>query len=295
MLFDTVTGKVRAARALAGGKPAAGRSEPYDRWSTAAMLFIALVMLFPVLWLVSMMFRPDDAMFARPTQWLFTPTLEHFRYVIDSGFARYLGTSIALAGVSTLLVVLVGTPAAYAFARFDLRYRDDLFLFVLATRMAPPICLVIPFYLVFARLDLLDTFAGLTLAYLTFNLSFYIWVLRSFCRDLPVELEEVAMLEGHARPAVLLRVVLPLLRSGIVSTGMLCFIFAWNEFLYAFMLGGSNVRTLPVSFPLLITTQGVRWGEMAIVSMISLAPVLLAVFLLQKHIVRGLTLGAVKG
>ncbi len=262
---------------------------------TAVAVAIAAITLFPVAWLATMAFRNDAAMFARPTEWLFTPTLEHVRAVIDSGFPRYLGTSLLLSGVSTALVVLIGTPAAYAFARFELRWRDDLFLFILATRMAPPICMVIPFYLIFVRLDLLDTYLGLSLAYLTFNLSFYIWVLRSFCRDLPVELEEAAMVEGHSRFSVLLRVVMPLLRSGIVSTGMLCFIFAWNEFLFGFMLGGTAVRTLPVSLPTLITTQGVRWGELSVVAMLSLVPVLLAVFVLQKHIVRGLTMGAVKG
>ena len=262
---------------------------------TLLTVALAALLLFPVLWLAAMAFKPDDAMFVRPTAWLFAPTLDHFRYVVEAGFLRNLATSVALALVSTVLVVLVGTPAAYAFARFELRGRDDLFLFILATRMAPPICLVIPFYLIFTRLDLLDTFAGLSLAYLTFNLSFYIWVLRSFCRDLPLELEEAAMVDGHSRFAVFLRVVLPLLKSGIVSTAMLCFIFAWNEFLFAFMLGGQNVKTLPVAIPLLITAQGVRWGEMAVVGMAALLPVLLAVFFLQKQIVRGLTMGAVKG
>ena len=262
---------------------------------TLLTVALAALLLFPVLWLAAMAFKPDDAMFVRPTAWLFAPTLDHFRYVVEAGFLRNLATSVALALVSTVLVVLVGTPAAYAFARFELRGRDDLFLFILATRMAPPICLVIPFYLIFTRLDLLDTFAGLSLAYLTFNLSFYIWVLRSFCRDLPLELEEAAMVDGYSRFAVFLRVVLPLLKSGIVSTAMLCFIFAWNEFLFAFMLGGQNVKTLPVAIPLLITAQGVRWGEMAVVGMAALLPVLLAVFFLQKQIVRGLTMGAVKG
>jgi multiple sugar transport system permease protein len=261
------------------------------------LLTVALTgfLLLPVLWLLAMAFKPDDVMFARPTQWAFTPTLDHFDYVITSGFVGHLMTSVVLGLVSTALVVLIGTPAAYAFARFELRGRDDLFLFILATRMAPPICLVIPFYLIFIRLDLLDTFLGLTLAYMTFNLSFYIWVLRSFCRDLPVQLEEAAMVEGWSRFQVFLRVVLPLLRSGIVSTATLCFIFAWNEFLFAFMLGGQAVKTLPVAIPLLITAQGVRWGEMAVVGMVALLPVLVAVFFLQKHIVRGLTMGAVKG
>ncbi|MEF7616609.1 carbohydrate ABC transporter permease [Aquincola sp. MAHUQ-54] len=262
---------------------------------TLLTIALALFLLFPVGWLATMAFKPDEVMFTRPTAWTFAPTMEHFRYVIDSGFLGYLGSSVLLALASTAMVVLVGTPAAYAFARFELRGRDDLFLFILATRMAPPICLVIPFYLIFTQVGLLDTFLGLSLAYLTFNLSFYIWVLRSFCRDLPVQLEEAAMVEGYSRFAVFLRVALPLLKSGIVSTAMLCFIFAWNEFLFAFMLGGQNVKTLPVAIPLLITAQGVRWGEMAVVGMVALLPVLLAVFFLQKQIVRGLTMGAVKG
>jgi multiple sugar transport system permease protein len=245
--------------------------------------------------MAAMMVMPNDAMFARPTVWVFVPTLEHFDYVLKLGFSWNLLTSFVLCTVSTALVIMIGTPAAYAFARFEMKLKDDLFLFILATRMAPPVCLVIPFYLIFAKLGLLDTFAGLTLAYMTFNLSFYVWVLRSFCRDLPVELEEAAELEGWSRIQIFRRVVFPLLRNGIVATAVLCFIFAWNEFLFAFMLGGETVQTLPVSIPKLITSQGVRWGEMAVVGITALLPVLVAVFLLQRHIVRGLTLGAVKG
>jgi multiple sugar transport system permease protein len=200
-----------------------------------------------------------------------------------------------LCTVSTALIVLIGTPAAYAFARFEMKAKDDLFLFILASRMAPPVCLVIPFYLIYAKIGLVDSFLGLTLAYMTFNLSFYVWVLRSFCRDLPVELEEAAELEGWSRPQIFARIVLPLLRNGIIATSVLCFIFAWNEFLFAFMLGGKSTQTLPVAIPKLITAQGVRWGEMAIVGMVALLPIVAVVVLLQRHIVRGLTLGAVKG
>ncbi|WP_428028960.1 carbohydrate ABC transporter permease [Ancylobacter sp.] len=263
-------------------------------WTGVTVVYAA-IMLFPIFWMGSMMVKPNDAMFARPTQWLFVPTLEHFSYVIEHGFHWYLLTSFLLCTVSTALVVIIGTPAAYAFARFEMRAKDDLFLFILASRMAPPVCLVIPFYLIFAKVGLLDTFLGLTLAYMTFNLSFYIWVLRSFCRDLPVQLEEAAALEGWSKPQIFRRVVFPLLRNGIVATAVLCFIFAWNEFLFAFMLGGRAVQTLPVSIPKLITAQGVRWGEMAVVGMTALLPVLAVVFVLQRHIVRGLTLGAVKG
>ena len=150
-------------------------------WTTVALAYGALI-LFPVFWMATMVVKPTDVMFARPTVFLFEPTLAHFDYVIKEGFLHSLVTSFVLCSVSTLLVVLIGTPAAYAFARFEMKAKDDLFLFILATRMAPPVCLVIPFYLIFAKVGLLDTFLGLTIAYMTFNLSFYVWVLRSFCR-----------------------------------------------------------------------------------------------------------------
>ena len=255
----------------------------------------ALAVVFPVLWMALMMFKPEAVMFARPPVWRFPPTLEHFDYVIEHGFVWNLLASLFVAVASTVLVVVVGTPAAYAFARFPIRRRDDLLLFVLATRMAPPVALAIPFYLIYARVGLLDTYVGLVVAYLSFNLSFYVWVLWSFCRELPVELEEAARADGYPRAHVLVRVVLPLLRPGIIATAVLCFIFAWNEFLYAFLLGGKTIETLPVAVPKLITSQGVKWGELSIVGIVALVPVLMVVFVLQRHIVRGLTMGAVKG
>lgn len=262
---------------------------------TLAAAAWALVVVFPVLWMALMMIKPEAIMFARPPVWLFRPTLEHFEYVLGHGFVWNLLTSLIVAVASTALVVVVGTPAAYAFARFPIRRRDDLLLFVLATRMAPPVALAIPFYLIYARVGLLDTYVGLIVAYLSFNLSFYVWVLWSFCRELPVELEEAARADGYPRAYVLVRVVLPLLRPGIIATAVLCFIFAWNEFLYAFLLGGNTIQTLPVAVPTLITSQGVKWGELSVVGIVALLPVLLVVFLLQRHIVRGLTMGAVKG
>lgn len=262
---------------------------------TAIAMAYAVIVLFPVLWLATMMFKPADVMFARPTAWLFTPTLDNFAYVLNQGFSGFLITSLIIATFSTILVVILGTPAAYAFSRYQMKGRDDLFLFILASRMAPPVCLVIPFYLIYAKIGLLDSHIGIIIAYLTFNLSFYVWVLSSFCKDLPIELEEAAMTEGYSRKDIFFRITLPLLRPGITATAVLCFIFAWNEFLFAFLLGGKTVKTLPVAIPLLITNQGVRWGELAVVGMVALLPVMIVVFMMQKHIVRGLTMGAVKG
>jgi multiple sugar transport system permease protein len=254
-----------------------------------------LVALFPVLWMVSMAFKPQNVMFSIPTVWFFWPTLGNFTYVLEQGFIRNIGTSLIVSCISTVLVVIVGTPAAYAFARFRIWRSNDLFLFILATRMAPPVAMVIPFYLIYAKVGILGSYTGLILAYLTFNLSFYVWVLRSFCRETPIELEEAAMADGYSRWQVLVKIVLPLLRPGIIATSVLCFIFTWNEFIYAFMLGGKKVETIPTVIPHFITAQGVRWGELSIVGMVALLPVLVVVFLLQRHIVRGLTMGAVKG
>jgi len=278
-------------RSLAGSSAPSRRAAAF----TALALSWAVASIAPVLWLATMTVKPEALMFARPPVWSFTPTTEHLRYVIGEGFGWSLLRSFVVAGLSTALVVLVGTPAAYAFARFPIRRRDDLLLFVLATRLAPPVALVIPFYLIYAKVGLLDTYSGLILAYLTFNLSFYVWMLRSFCRDLPLEIEEAARADGYPRGRVLLKVVLPLLRPGIVATAVLCFIFAWNEFLYAFMLGGKSMETLPVAVPKLITSQGVKWGELSVVGIVALLPILAVVFALQRHIVRGLTMGAVKG
>ena len=261
----------------------------------ALSLLYLVILLFPVYWMAMMMVKPADLMFVRPTEWAFSPTLSHFEYVVEHGFLGNLGTSLIVSIGSTLLVVVIGTPAAYAFARFKIWRRDDLFLFILATRMAPPVALAIPFYLIYAKLDILDTHLGLIVVYLTFNLSFYVWVLCSFCRDLPVELEEAALADGYSRAHVLYKIVLPLLRPGIVATSVLCFIFAWNEFLYAFLLGGRSVKTLPVAIPTLITGQGVLWGELAVVGVVAIVPVFIVVFYLQRHIIRGLTMGAVKG
>ena len=254
-----------------------------------------VAILFPVLWMATLMIKPEAIMFTRPTVWFFEPTADHFAFLVEEGFLWHLFSSFIVSSASTILVVIIGTPAAYAFARFPIWRSDDLFIFILATRMAPPVCLIIPFYLIYAKVGLIDTYVGLVLAYLTFNLSFYVWIMRSFCRDLPVELEEAALVAGYPRWQVLLRIVFPLIRPGMIAAAVLCFIFAWNEFLYAFMLGGSTVKTLPVSIPELITSQGVRWGEMSVVGIVGLLPVLITVFFLQRHIVRGLTMGAVKG
>ena len=264
---------------------------------TAIFVVLTLLFIFPVLWTLASAVKPTYILFARPPKFLFSPISEHFSAVLssDSGVMRGVVNSVIVAGVSTLLVIVIGTPAAYALARLRPRGRDDMMLFVLGTRMAPPVALIIPFFLIFKELDLLETRVGLIIAYLTFNLSFYVWVLSIFIKEIPADLENGGHADGYGRWHVFTRVILPLMWPSIIATGILVFIFAWNEFAYALILGGRGSETLPVVISRYITPSGVEFGELAAIGTIALAPILVIVFVLHKHIIRGLSMGAVKG
>jgi multiple sugar transport system permease protein len=260
------------------------------------ILVVVANSLFPYLWILISSVKPTNIMYATPTVWTFTPIADHYMSAfVDKGFGANFVNSMIVSVSTTALAIVVGTPAAYSFARFRIVGSDHIFLFILSTRMAPVISLAIPFYLIFASYGLLNTYLGLILAHLTFNLSFYIWILRGFFKEIPVELEETAMIDGYTRWQAFTRISLPLARSGIVAASIFCFIFSWNEFLFALILGGGNVKTLPVVIPSLINQRGVEWGEIAAIGSVVILPILILVFLVQKHIVRGLTLGAVKG
>jgi len=264
---------------------------------TAIFVVLTLLFIFPVVWTLASAIKPTDILFARPPKFLFSPISDHFSAVLssESGVMRGVVNSVIVAGVSTLLVIVIGTPAAYALARLRPRGRDDMMLFVLGSRMAPPVALIIPFFLVYKELDLLETRVGLIIAYLTFNLSFYVWVLSIFIKEIPADLENGGHADGYGRWHVFTRVILPLMRPSIIATGILVFIFAWNEFAYALILGGRGSETLPVVISRYITPSGVEFGELAAIGTIALAPILVIVFVLHKHIIRGLSMGAVKG
>lgn len=253
--------------------------------------------LFPVLWLLSISVKPNDILFAQPPDLVFSPITDHFDSVLSSGSGviAALGNSILISVASTVLVVLAGTPAAYALARLRVARRDDLMLFFLASRMAPPVALIIPFFLIYKEVGLLETELGLIIAYMTFNLSFYVWVLAIFTRDIPADLEAAGQADGYSPSYVFARIILPLMRPSIIAVAVLVFIFAWNEFAFALLLGGRGSETLPVIISRFITPSGVEFGELAAVSAIALAPILIVVLVLHRHIVRGLSLGAVKG
>ncbi|MEA2367086.1 MAG: multiple sugar transport system permease protein [Thermoleophilaceae bacterium] len=263
---------------------------------TTVLLLLTLFFIFPVLWTLSISIRPANSVFAQPPEFIFSPITKHLETVFNnSEVAHGLTNSLLVAGLSTILVVVLGTPAAYALARLRVRGRDDIMMFVLASRMAPPVAMIIPFFLIYKEVGLLETQLGLIIAYLTFNLSFYVWVLGIFIKEIPADLESAGHVDGYGPWRVFTRVVLPLMRPSVIATAILVFIFAWNEFAFALILGGREAETLPIVISRAITPSGVNFGELAAMGVIGLAPILLIVFLLHKHIIRGLSMGAVKG
>lgn len=263
---------------------------------TLVLLLVTAVFVFPVYWTLSLAVKPRELMFVLPPRWLYLPIWDHFAGIFaDADFVRPILNSVLLATTSTLLVILLGTPAAYSLARLRPKRKDDVMMFVLGSRMAPAIALAIPFFLIYQKLGLLETHLGLIIAYMAFNLSFYVWLLTVFCRDIPGDLESAAFADGYGPTYVFLRVMLPLMLPSIIATSVLVFIFAWNEFLFALILGGSTAETLPVAISRFITPAGVQFGPLAALGTIAVLPVAILVFALHKYIVRGLSLGAVKG
>lgn len=264
-------------------------------WAVAGMLLA--VWTFPVLWGLLTSFKTERDVLAYPPVWLFKPTLDNYREVIfgTSSILPNLWSSIVVATASTLLTMLIAVPAAYALARLHYPGRKSSGFYVLATQMLPPVGLIIPYYLVLQKIGLLDTYSGLTAIYLTFSLPFAIWLMVSYFEDVPFEMEEAALLDRAGRLRTLWYVILPQVRGGIAVTTVFVFLNAWNEFLFAVVLGGNRVRPVTVAMFNFISVEQTQWARLAAGAMLAMAPVILIGLLAQRHIVKGLTVGAVKG
>lgn len=258
------------------------------------LLFTAAALV-PFIWLVMTAFKERTDVLSPIPKLLFTPTLSNFYQAFVVGeFGIYLKNSVITATGSVAICLIIGLPAAYAFSRFRVFGEKHLYFYLLSTRMAPGIALVLPLYMFFQGLGLLGTVWGVMIAHTAFNLALVIYLMRNFFDDIPKELDEAALTEGATEWQVFLWVVLPLARAGIAVTVVLAFLFSWNEFLFAFMIGGSGASTLPAGFPGLVTPLGTYWGQLAAVSVVVSIPVLLMVCFIQRHLARGLTFGAVK-
>jgi len=268
-------------------------------WRVAAiatLIVVLILALTPYVWVVLTSIKTRVDALADAPVWLFQPTFAHYPEVfINKEYLPLVWNSLVVAVMTTFLSLLIGVPAAYVFARHDFKGKEDLFFFFLTTRMAPPISIVVPMFILFTYVGLIDTRTSLILAHSTFNLSLVVWMMRGFFADIPREIDEAAMMDGHTRMAMFLRVLVPLAAPGMAATAVLSFILSWNEFLYALILVAFESRTLIVGIPGLATPQGTLWGQMAAVSVVGTVPIIIFATLVQKHLVRGLTFGAVKG
>jgi multiple sugar transport system permease protein len=260
------------------------------------IIAVLVVNILPWLWMFLAAFKTRVDLLSTNPIWVFKPTLENFPAAfIDHEFLKYLTNSVIISAGAVILGLAIGIPAAYGFSRYRVMGQKHIFFGILTTRMAPPIVLALPLYILFAKLAILGTHIAVILAHSTFTLSFVIWMMKGFFDDLPLGVEAAALTDGYSQFQVFRKISLPLVKPGIVATALFSFIFSWNEFLFALVLAGENARTLPAGFPGLVTPHGTYWGQVSAAGAVVSIPVLILVFILQKHLVRGLTLGAVTG
>jgi len=264
-------------------------------------LFAAvLITLFPLYWLVQISLKHRIDQLAVPPIWFtLRITGEHYYDTfIARPFFSYLLNSLIVAFSATLLSLVIGTMAAYSLARMKLpaKLSHHLSLWILSTRMFPPIVSIIPLYLIMRGLSMINTRGALVISYILFNLPFVVWMMRGFFQDIPKELEESAMIDGDSRIGALCRVVLPIAAPGLAATAIFCLIMSWNEFLFALILSQTDdVMTLPVGISRQVTQYEIRWGAMSAAGVVAIIPVLVFAMLVQRYLIRGLSFGAVKG
>jgi multiple sugar transport system permease protein len=271
------------------------RVTPFRLAATLLALTIALMFfLFPVYWMVATSLKSQVNAFAMPPKWFPPPTLGNYREVLlETDFLRQARNSLITAASNVAIVLALALPAAYAMSRYGTGGRN-LLLWFLSARMVPPIVGAIPLFVLAAQLKLVDTLVILPLLYVTMNLPFAVWMLKSFIDEIPRELDESATMDGCTVFDVLRHIILPLLAPGLVATGVFCFILAWNEFLLANIFTRRNAVTLPVGISRFITEKQILWGYITAAATLASVPPIAFLFIFQRKLVRGLTAGAVK-
>lgn len=257
------------------------------------MAVVLIVMLFPFFWMILTSLRSQVDNTSPVPVWFFEPTLENFRNVIrENDFLRYTWNSFVIAALSTGLGLVLGLPAAYSIARYK---QNGLALAILMARLTPYITYLVPWFLAFRSLGLIDTYFALTLTHLIVGMPLIIWIMISFFEDVPVDLEEAAYIDGASKLGTFIRVVLPLSAPGTVAAAILAFIFSWNQFLFSLVLSGPNTRPVPVAVFNFISYGQIDFGGLGAAAVLITLPVVLLTLLIQRWIVSGLTMGAVKG
>ncbi|ETX03120.1 MAG: ABC transporter permease [Candidatus Entotheonella factor] len=258
------------------------------------ILVAALVMLVPILWIVLASFKTHVDVYQ--LKLFFWPTLENFRIVFDEPYrlGHKLFNSVIVATVTVILAIPIATCAAYAFSRFHLMGQTVLLVMILATQFVPAVVIVLPFFVLFRDLGLLDTRLGLILVNLSLVMPFAIWMIKGFIDGIPLDTEEAALVDGSTRMQVIRNIVLPLAAPGLITAGIFCFIIAWNEFLFALIITTKEAVTLPVGLALFKGEEGDLWNLLSAAGIIIMVPMFVLALIIQKHFVQGMTMGAVR-
>ena len=262
-------------------------------------------LLFPVFWVATMAFKTHEDILTWPPKFLFKPTLENFRNIttavrtarvgaVSSDFLKGFTNSLIVTTSALALSLITGIPAAYALGRFRFKGKDDIAFTFLSFRFAPELLVIIPIYLIFQQIGLYDTYIGLIWVYQLITMPMVIWILMSYFEDISVELEQASMVDGFPPFRTFLRVILPLAKPGIAASSLLAFIYAWNNFIFALILGSAKVQPVTVSALKFITAEKLRYGDIAAACILAAIPIFILSVYAQRYMVRGLSLGAVK-
>ncbi len=262
---------------------------------TIVLVFIFFMM--PLYWLLTTAFKFGREAFAIPPKWiLFDFTLKNFQTVLDtSQVFRFLTNSIIITTGATLCSLLLGVPAGYAIARSKSKLLNTSSYFFLLLLMIPPIAMLIPFYLIMRDMHLLGTYAAVIVIDTIFDASFVVWMMRSYFKDVPQEMEEAALVDGASHFQAFFKIALPLSLPGIVASALYCIIFSWNDFLFALMLTSPQTKTMPLGILASFSASEINWGIMAVMSVFAIIPAMIIALFLNRYFVQGLTMGAAKG
>ena len=261
----------------------------------AAAILLTIFFVFPVYWLFIISFKTPDEIFAFPPVWHpESIQFANYRVLFKDGDAETVWNSLVLAGVSTVIAMVLGTICAYSLVRFKTG-GENLAVWIISQRMMPPIAIAFPIFLLYVFFGWVDSFHGLVILYTAFSLPYVIWMMRGYIEDLPLELEESALVDGCTRWEVLWKVVFPMVRSGLFATAVFTFVFAWNDFLFALVLTRTEVITYTVQVTHYFGGQSNFWAKIAAMSVLGTIPVFFTVATLQRYLVRGISMGAVKG
>jgi multiple sugar transport system permease protein len=263
----------------------------------AVSVVILAIWAFPIIWAVAVSLKSENEVLAYPPHIIFPPTLANYHDALvgDLSIVASFFTSFVVASATTALTILFAVPAAYVFARLRLPGKRVFGFYTLVTQMIPPVGLVIPYFLILSKIGWLDSYQGMITVFLTFSLPFAIWLMVSYFEDIPREMEEAAFLDKANRFQTLWHVILPQARGGIAVTLIFIFLNAWNEFLFAVQLGGKDVRLVTVAMYNFVSVEQTLWAKLAAAALIAMLPMIVIGFAAQKQIVKGLTVGAVKG